>query len=397
MRSLFWLLAVFAAAVALVILGRIDAGYVLLIYPPYRVEVSMVLFAVGVLVAFTAFYALLRLLGHALSLPGYVRAFRSRRRRERAHAALSSALRAYYEGLYERAEKEAAIAFETGPTPALAALLAARAAHQLREFQRRDQWLDRADAAGERMQAACLVSRAELALEDRDFAAARDALRSLHGAGPKQIAATRMLLRAERGAGAWDEVLRLASQLGKRDAIAPALAEEYKVQATIELLARSAAEAQAFERRWRGVEARDQLHPRVAAAAARHATELGQAALARDIIERALGAEWTAQLVSLYAELPDAMPDTARMAEARARIERAERWLVERNRDAQLLATLGRLCTQAELWGKARSFLEASLSFEESRAAHLELARLAERLGEAGDARQHYRRAAEIS
>ncbi|TAK87596.1 MAG: heme biosynthesis protein HemY [Betaproteobacteria bacterium] len=398
MRSLFWLLAVFAAAVALVILGRVDAGYVLFIYPPYRVEVSMVFFAAGVLVAFLAFYALLRLVGHAVSLPAYVRAFRSRRRRERAHAALSGALQAYYEGRYDRAEKEAAVAFETGPTPALAALLAARAAHQLRDFQRRDQWLDRGEAAaGERMQAACLVSRAELALEDRDFAAARDALRSLHGAGPKQIAATRMLLRAERGAGAWDEVLRLASQLGKRDAIAPALAEEYKVQATIELLARSAAEPEAFERRWRSVEARDQLHPRVAAAAARHATELRKTTLAREIIERALAAEWTPQLVFLYAELPESMEDGARAGEARARIERAERWLLERSRDAQLLGTLGRLCTQAELWGKARSFLEASLSFEETRAAHLELARLAERLGQADEAQQHYRRAAEIS
>jgi HemY protein len=396
MRSLFWLLAVFAAAVALVILGRVDGGYVLFIYPPYRVEVSMLFFAVGLLVAFIALYALLRLLSHALSLPAYVRAFRARRRRERAHAALTSALQAYYEGGYERAEKEAALAFETGPTPGLAALLAARAAHQLRDFQRRDEWLGRAEATGQRMQTACLVSRAELALEDRDFAAARDALRSL-GAAPRQIATTRMLLRAERGAGAWDEVLRLASQLGKRDAIAPALAEEYKVQATIELLARAAAEPQGFERRWRGVEARDQLHPRVAAAAARHATELGKVTLAREIIERALAAEWTPQLVSLYAELPEGMEDAERMAEARARIERAERWLVERNRDAQLLATLGRLCTQAELWGKARSFLEASVSFEESRAAHLELARLAERLGEPDDAQQHYRRAAEIT
>jgi HemY protein len=397
MRSLFWLLAVFAAAVALVSVGRIDAGYVLIVYPPYRVEVSMLFFALGLAAAFLAVYVLLRLLGHALSLPSYVSAFRRRRRRERAHAALAGALQAYYEGRYERAEKEAAIAFNTGPTPALAALLAARAAHQMREFQRRDQWLDRADAAGSRMQAACLVSRAELALEDRDFAGARDALRSLDGDRPKQIATTRMLLRAERGAGAWDEVLRLAAQLGKRDAIAPALAEEYKVQATIELLSRSAAEAQAFERRWRAVEARDQLHPRVAAAAARHATELGRAPLAREIIERALAAEWTPQLVSLYAELPDAMEDAARSAEARARIERAERWLLERSRDAQLLGTLGRLCTQAQLWGKARSFLEASLSFEESRAAHLELARLAERLGEAEAAQQHYRRAAEIS
>jgi HemY protein len=397
MRSLFWLLAVFAAAVAVVILGRIDSGYVLFVYPPYRVEVSMPFFAVALLAAFLALYALLRMLGHALSLPGYVRAYRSGRRRERAHAALANALQAYYEGRYARTEKEATLAFETGPTPALAALLAARAAHQMREFQRRDQWLDRADAAGDRMQAACLVSRAELALEDRDFAAARDALRSAQGAGPKQIATTRMLLRAERGAGAWDEVLRLANQLGKRDAIAPALAEEYRVQATIELLARAAAEPQAFERRWRGIDSRDQLHPRVAAAAARHATALGDAALAREIIERALAAEWTPQLVSLYAELPEAMQDAIRTAEARARIESAEHWLLERSGDAQLLATLGRLCTQAELWGKARSFLEASLSFEESRSAHLELARLAERLGEGEDAQQHYRRAAESS
>jgi len=397
MRSLFWLLAVFAAAVALALLGRIDAGYVLFIHPPYRVEVSMLFFGVALLAAFLVFYTVLRLLTHVLSLPSYVSAYRARRRRERAHAALASALQAFYEGRYTRAEKEASLAFESGPAPALAALLAARAAHQMRDFQRRDRWLERADAAGQRMQAAVLVSRAELALEDRDFAAARDALRNLHGAGPKQIATTRMLLRAERGAGAWEEVLRLATQLGKRDAIAPALAEEYKLQATIELLARSATNQGAFERRWSEIDPRDQLHPRVAAAAARHATELGKATMARDIIERALSAEWTPQLVSLYAELPAGLDDENRIAEARARIERGERWLLERNRDAQLLASLGYLCGQAELWGKARSFLEASLSFEESRSAHLELARLAERLEQHADAQQHYRRAAEIS
>src|SRR5688572_18445832 len=120
MKSLLWLLAVFAAAVALVMLGRIDAGYVLFIYPPYRVEVSILFFGVALLAAFFALYGLLRLLGHALSLPAYVRIYRQRRRRERAHAALAGALQAYYEGRYARAEKEASIAFESGPTPALA-------------------------------------------------------------------------------------------------------------------------------------------------------------------------------------------------------------------------------------------------------------------------------------
>jgi HemY protein len=397
MRSLFWLLAVFAAAVALVILGRIDSGYVVLMYPPYRVEVSMLFFAIALVAAFASVYAALRLLGHAVSLPRYVHAYRARRRRERAHAALASALQAYYEGRFARAEKEASIAFDSGPSPGLAALLAARAAHQMRDFQRRDRWLEQAEARGERFQGAVLVTRAELALEDRDFAAARDALHNLHGTRPKQIATTRMLLRAERGAGAWEEVLRLATQLGKKDAIAPALAEEYKVQATIELLARAALDEATFERRWRAVDARDQVHPRVAAAGARHATELGKAALARDILERALAAEWSPQLVALYAELPAGTDEQAKSAEAHERIERGESWLLERARDAQLLATLGRLCAQAGLWGKARSFLEASASFEESRTVHLELARLAERLGQPSDAQQHYRRAAELA
>jgi HemY protein len=345
---------------------------------------------------FALIHALIRLLRHTLSLPAYVRGYRARRRRERSHAALAAALQAYYEGRYTRAEKEAAVAFEGGSAPALAALLAARSAHQMREYQRRDRWLDRADAQGERMHSASLATRAEFALEDRDFATARDALRNLHSVRPKQIATTRMLLRAERGAGAWDEVLRLATQLAKRDAIAPALAEEHKLQATIELLRRSAADTAAFERRWRSVASDDRAKPRVALAAARQATALGTATLAREIIERALETEWSPALVSLYAELPEGLHNNERETEARARIQSAERWLRSRSRDPQLLATLGRLCAQAELWGKARSFLEASLSFDDNRSARLELARLAERLGQADEAQRHYRRAAEL-
>jgi HemY protein len=396
MRSLFWLLAVFAAAVALVILGRVHSGYVLFVYPPYRVEVSMLFFAVAAVAGFAVLYAFVRLVGQALSLPSVVRGFRSRRRRERAQAALAAALQAFYEGRYARVEKEAGVAFENGAVPGLAALLAARAAHQMRDFERRDRWLERAEGAGPDLQAAGLVTRAELALEERDFVAAREALRKLHGAGPKHIASQRMLLRAERGAGAWEEVLRLATQLAKRDAIAPALAEEYKLHATVELLQRSSADPAGFERRWREIPSRDQLNPRIAAAGARHAGALGKASLAREILERALAEEWTPALVALYAEVPAQLDPATRSGEALLRIECAERWLRERSRDAQLLAALGRLCAQAELWGKAESFLEASLSFEENRAARLALARLAEHLGRRPDAERHYRRAAEL-
>jgi len=396
MKSLFWLLAVFAAAVALVVLGRVEAGYVLFSYPPYRVEMSMLFFAVALLALFVTLYVVVRLSGHALALPATVRAYRARRRNERANAALAAALQAYYEGRYARAEKEASVAFENGSSPGVAALLAARAAHQLRDFEKRGAWFDRASAAGEPAQTAHIMSLAEIALDERDFIGARNALRNLQGSA-RHIASMRLLLRAERGAGAWDEVLRLAAQLAKRDAIAPALAEEYKLQATIELLARSADDAGAFERRWRSIPAADQRQPRVAVAAARHANALGNASLARTILEQALSEEWSTPLVRLYGEVPRGLDAAARADEARIRIERGEKWLTERNRDAELLGALGRLCAEAELWGKAKSFLEAALSFEESRTAHLELARLAEKLGDVQDAQRHFRRAAELT
>ena len=77
MKALFWLLAVFAAAVALVLLGRFDTGYALFIYPPYRVEVSMLFFAMAALLAFALAYYGFRLLGQVFALPSSVRAYRS--------------------------------------------------------------------------------------------------------------------------------------------------------------------------------------------------------------------------------------------------------------------------------------------------------------------------------
>jgi HemY protein len=282
---------------------------------------------------------------------------------------------------------------EGDASPGLAAIIAARAAHELGVPERREQWMARAQDAGQR--GAAMLSRAVMALGERDYGSARDALRSLQGSGARQFATLRLLLRAERGLRNWEEVLRLTTQLAKRDAIAPGVAEEYRVQAHVELLAQAAADRVAFEERWRKIPAREQSSARVAGAAARHALVLGLTTLARDAIEKALAAEWAPALAALYGELPG-LEQPARGDEARRRIERAERWLLEHESDPQLLACLGRLCAHAELWGKAQNYLETSLSFEESRATHLELARLLDRLERGAEAQQHYRRAAEL-
>jgi len=395
MRWLFWLVAVFAAAVALAITGRVGEGYLVLVYPPWRVEISLLLSIFTLAAVFGAVYFAVRLTGHTLALPSQVRAFRERRKREQAQSALASALQCYFEGRFARAEKEAGLAWEAGSAPGVAALIAARAAHQMREIERRDQWLERAEAAGESLRAARLLTQAELALEERDFIGARDALRSMHGTGPRHIATARMQLRAERGAQNWEEVLRLAALLAKRGALPPTVADEHRVQAHIELLARDSGDRGSLETRLRKIPSPDLEQPRVAAAAARRAAALGEVVLARELIERGLTAEWNVALVALYGEI-EILDAVKRQEEARARIERGERWLREHAEDPQLLATLGRLCVAAELWGKAQNYLDASLTFGASRTAHLELARLAEREGRSVEAQKHFRRAGEL-
>ena len=76
------------------------------------------------------------------------------------------------------------------------------------------------------------------------------------------------------------------------------------------------------------------------------------------------------------------------------RIAQAEKWLEHHPRDGALLLTLGRLCRQQQLWGKARSYLEAALAVAPSRAAHVELAQLLDQLEESALAIRHYREAA---
>ena len=81
--------------------------------------------------------------------------------------------------------------------------------------------------------------------------------------------------------------------------------------------------------------------------------------------------------------------------DVRARLANAEDWLKRQPRDPQLLLSLGRLCVQSQLWGKAESYLEASLAIAPSWEAHVELAHLAERMDRDDEANRHYRAAAE--
>lgn len=335
MKGLLWLLGVFALAAGVSVALRGSDGYAMFVLFPWRVELSLNLLVIVLLLSFVAAYLAVRLVAHAVRLPSHVRAFRRRLKEEKGRNALFGAIQALFEGRFGRAEKLASQAHDLECAPPLPELIGARAAQRMRDFDRRDEWLSRARKAESAWRLARLVTEGELLLEERRFDEARAALKELHSGGPKHIATLTLLLRAEQGLGNWDEVIRLARLLEKRSAMPAEAIESIRVNARVAMLSRRPQDLKSLSAYWGELPGEERAYPKVAAAAARAFIRLGDCRSAHRILEEALGRDWNGELVLLYGECQD--------IDAIARIERAERWLEQHPRDAELLLTLGRL------------------------------------------------------
>ena len=102
--------------------------------------------------------------------------------------------------------------------------------------------------------------------------------------------------------------------------------------------------------------------------------QLGAQGEAEEVLRGALKRNYDSHLVRLYGLLRGKDPVK--------QLQTAEGWLKAHPADPSLLLTLGRLCLQNSLWGKARDYLENSLKLQRNPEACAELARLLAQLGE---------------
>jgi HemY protein len=225
-----------------------------------------------------------------------------------------------------------------------------------------------------------VVTEAELLLDQRRF---EEALEVLQRLPRRHTAALRLELTAQQQLRNWDQALALVNELQRRKVFDADQAMQIRRVALVENLTSKALDVAALEQAWRKVPAKERTDSHIAAAAARCFIALEGCTQAHRVIEEALESSWDSDIVALYAECDG--------DDALRRIERAESWLKSYPRDAVLLLTLGRLCSAQELWGKAQSYLEASIAVEPTYSAHLALAGLHEKLGNTEAAQLHQR------
>ena len=241
--------------------------------------------------------------------------------------------------------------------------------------------------AGEKAQPeardAIFLERAELHFRAGELAAAMGYLGGILEREPRHLQALRLAIPLHLQREEWAEAARRLKPLRKHGQTAVADAAKWTVAAYCGLLG-GAEDARRVQRLLGEVPRELRAENRLGLAFARALMRHGAHDLAEQDIRRRLTAEWNSELAGAYGEL--------KPRDIAAAIGHAESWLADHPDDGSLLLALGRLCRKAQLWGKARSYLETGLSLRESRRGWIELAELLDELDEKAAADDAYRK-----
>ncbi len=385
MKTLLWALWLALVAATVAVLLQNNQGSVVAIAPPWRVDFSLNFFILIALLAAWLTFRLGRLYQRLRDFPERVRAYRERRSELGALRGLREALKALFEGRFARAERAAQRAQSVPPVAALAALVGARAAHRMQEYERREQWLERAESDAE-LATARLVLSAEMWSEQRENARALQVIEQLQETGARHIHAMRIALVAHLQSNHWNDAIRIVRALDKHRGLPAPASLAYKVLAYRGLLRENAAELGALNRVWNAIPPGDRTAPELALEAATCFNRLGRGVDAAHALEHALKAQWTERLLDEYARCVEINVSAA--------IAQVETWMQAHGRSGACLRCLGRICLRARLWGKARNYLEESQRLQADADTALALGELAEAMGDATEAAQRFRDAA---
>lgn len=389
MRWLLWFLLILLIAIGLSLIASNNEGYVLIVRPPYRLELSFNLLILLIVLAFIAMHLLLRMVNYARQLPASVKAYKENQRLRDGRAALVEALHALVDGRYQLAEKSAAKALELGEDAGLSALVAARASHKLKRKAQRDFYLAEAERLAPKASIARLLSQAELLLDDRQYTQALQVLQHLDRMEAKYAPALRLELKVHLHLNNWDRVLTVLQHLEKQDALESWQIKQYRQQAHLHLIKQYADDVNKLHGYWKKLAPEEQLNSRIAEAAALAFSAAGDGNQAAKVLEMSLTKSWDSDLAELLGECETDDPIK--------QLQQAEYWLTVHEGDAKLLLALGKMCVKQSLWGKAQSYLEASISVLPTAKAHYVLASMLESRGEQKLAAQHYRQSAKLA
>ena len=386
MKALIWLVVLFAGAAAVAVLTHSYPGNVFIIIGDELRRVSLNTFILTTVVFVVVLFLLLSLLGRMVSIPGGMRRYGQRRRSAKVADALNEAGQAFFEGRFQKAQSEAEKVLknkECGDAAPLALMLAAYSAEQTNDDAAKQGYLQRLATLPESMQLSRYLLEAESALERYDYEAAQTSIDAARKLNPGLTRLLQLELRMAVDQKDAMKVLRLTEQLGKAGALSATELQQYQWVAYRQLLAQCH-DAKALKICLKRIPEADQKGG-LSVEIAERFQQLGLYAQAAKWAKTHYPLKRDVALLNVLFESSASLSDK----EQQQAFEAADGWLKTYREDTDLLLALGEAAYQRQLWGKAQSYLEASLSQHPSIQAHLALAKVFKATEQKALAEQH--------
>lgn len=363
------------------------SGYVLIAVGNYTVEMS--LWALLFLLLLVWF--LLRTGGYFFRLlvePGrqLVRQ-RVTSRQSRFRARTAKGLLQFIEGRWDLARRNLKRAARHSDMPLINYLAAANAAHELGDRLDANRLLLKAEQTDPGGELAIGLVQARMHLHSEQYEEALAILQRLYAGEPDHPLVLRLLQQAYSGLEDWASLEKLLPDFKRYRVFDERTLGQIEVDIYAALLAGMAAPAQhsgsaILVKLWQDIPRHVRSKPLILDTYINSLYQLGDYARVEDLLQKTLKSRWDEKLVKLFGVVDGGDP--------RRQLLLAERWLRERPNDAVLMLTLGRLCLRNQLWGKARDYLESSLSLKADPETYAELAGLMARLGEHEKSARYY-------
>lgn len=386
MKLLFGTLIILVLAVSLGLWAYQDSGYVLIARGYTSVELSLSLFIVLVLASFLLTYFVLRLAINSWNMPHALHVWRERHRRQRARKDMDRGLIELAQGNWAQAERYLLRHARDSDIPLLNYLSAARAAQKLNAPQRRDEYLALAHQSMQGAEFAVQLTQAELQLVHGQLEQSLATLMQLHSASPKHPHVLYLLARSYQMLRSWNDLRKLLPDLRKQKVLSPDNLQQLEKLVHRELLtiATQKGKLETLRESWQQIPKPLRQDLDMVRHYVRCLLILGAKDDAENLLRDALKKQWDVDLVYIYGLIDSSDPER--------QLTTAEAWLKGHENNPVLLLTLGRLCKRNKLWGKARSYLNASLGIKPHSDTYKELGQLLEQLNEQSEAVDCYHR-----
>jgi HemY protein len=431
MRAALWFVALFGVAVASALLAGGNQSTVTVFWSPYRVDLSLNLVLLSLVVLFVMLHLAWRAMSALFELPHQARRWRLQQKERAMHAALLDALSELWSGRYVRAAKSAekALALErllasvrtaddaaprhAHQLRAVSHLVAAESAHALRDHAARvshlhavmDMGRDAADEAVEETLEAAYLAAARWAMSDRDAPEAMRWLDGLRHGAARRMLALRMRLKAARLNQQHASALDTARLLAKHGAFSEAAGQSLLRELAVASL-NEAHDSVQLQRAWDRLEPSERNQPDVVLHASQRMLKLSG--------EAAAVMPWLTPLWNRMVQQPESCSPAIRervaqtLARALVLLPADPDWLASIDRARQtyprwveLQYLAGMVCWHHALWGKAQQMLEQAAPqlahADMQRQAWRTLAQLAEQKEDTARAQLCWKRAAEVA